>query len=218
MATPPAAGYDFGAFINQLGRSLQNAAYEGLSGRPAPWTEKGQQYDQLRNLRGAALDRQLRTLTKPDPTPQQQAAATLVQGSANQALLDNAANADLARRMQLGNYTAGLKGKLTDIETDAYGRRRKTDDDSFVNRANVLTSADIQKMDAAGKRQLAVLNPVLAHEADSQGRAYGFGESLVNAVLARQRESEERALQQANNWGSPGNIAGLLGSIAALFI
>jgi hypothetical protein len=216
MATPPAAGFDlWGA----LTRTAGSNAYKLLFGEPAPGTRDYQSYQQGRELQSRLRQNALDNLSKPDPTPQQQATATLIQGDALQTLQDRQAQADLARRRQMGDMSIGWRDTLERQNTQSLGDRTRINDVSFANRTNTLTQAELQKLDAVTRNKRALLDPMLAHEAETQMRQLGFGENLVSSVLGSVDRINQMAYQDAErqrSWGNPQNVMGLLGNIAAI--
>lgn len=212
MATPPAAGFNLGEF-------LRRKVFEGLEGRPAPWTTSGQEYDKLRELRGAAIDKKLDDLNRPATTAQQRAADYATEGKALQALSDQALGAEIERRLKFGQGMAGIQGTLQNQETQAIGERTRIGNEAFANRTGVLTQAELQKMDATTRSKRALLDPMLAHESRTQAQQLGFGENLVNSVLGSTERINQMAMQDAerqNSWSNPQNVMGMLGNIALI--
>lgn len=219
MATPPAAGFDIGAAWQQLGRAIQSNIYEQIQGRPAPWTESGRRYDQLRDLQGAAIGKQRDDLTRPAPTARQRASDYLTEGTVLQGLANSAADADVARRLGLAQGMTGVRGTLERQNTQSLEDRTRIGNDAFANRTNVLTQAELQKLDATTRNKRALLDPMLAHEAEAQMRQLGFGENLVSSVIGSVDRMNQMAMQEAErqrSWGNPQNVMGLLGNIAAI--
>jgi hypothetical protein len=219
MATPPAAGFDFGALMQQAGRALQNNLYEQIQGRPAPWTESGRRYDQLRELQGAAVNKQLGDLTRPASTARQRASDYLTEGTALQGLANSAAEADMRRRLGFAQGMTGVKGTLQNQETQALGERTRIGDVSFGNRTNTLTKAELDKLGARVQGQRALLELMTGHEARAQQNQLDFGENLVSSVMGSVDRMNQMAMQEAErqrSWSNPQNVMGMLGNIAAI--
>ena len=189
--------------------------FEGLEGRPAPWTAKGEEYDKLGKLRSAAINKQLDDLNRPATTAQQRAADYTTEGKAIQALSDQALGTEVERRLKLGQGMAGIQGTLQAQETRAIRERTGINTDAFTNRTNVLTQAELQRLDAATRNKEALIRGMSGHELAVQGNQLDFGREIYNNALASAREINQMLVKEEKQERLFGNILSAAGLLAA---